>query len=209
MGDETLATPKAQCQLLKRQSITDDGLVSLKRRPEDSYQLPDNEIYKQDGDEYIVLEQRNIFVHVTSFKKGVYICVRQFFFNPMSLKWVPHKTGLNLSISEWRTLTNSHMQGLIRDAINQLEEGIPPTVKENLEHEMMHPTSWPIEITSEVMQHRYKLSPNKCAVIDRCYSPVNRVQVSLLQFDSDPEADPMVPTKGIHLSVDAWDKLSR
>ena len=119
--------PEAPRKLFKRRSLADDAsMVSLKRRPEDFYQLPLNDFYKPDPDQYIVLEEPNIFVHVNSFKKAVYVCVRQFSFNQLSLKWIPRKTGLNLTIAEWHTLTNNRMRGLIRDAINQLEEDIPP-----------------------------------------------------------------------------------
>lgn len=197
--------PKKDYRRRANPCYDEPNLISLKRRPEDFYGLPENAIYKIPED-FVPLGEEGVFIAIRPFKNDMYVCVRKHSFNQISLKWVPSPIfGLNLTLQEWELMSSERMIGLVRDAISQLEEYRGPIPKDNLEHELAYPTSFPTHIKDNIMQHRHEFSHGKFIVIDRHYSPTNAIQVSLLKFELNQNAcDPLQPQKGIHLSLDTW-----
>jgi hypothetical protein len=201
--------PNAPKKVLKRRSALsedDTSVQALKRRPDDFFALRPNTLYVPDPSLFVVIGDPNIFVAINKYKENLYICIRSFVYNQLSLRWFPSKKGLNLNQDEWAVLMNPRMIALIQDAIEQEESNTPPKVKESEAEELADPTSWPTEVMEGTFQHRHDLSAYKKVIVDRIYSPKGKVQVSLLQFD-DAVPDPLSPSKGIHLSVECWQTL--
>jgi hypothetical protein len=205
--------PKKKSSAGKRARVLEQDEASfhaLKRRPEDFYSRTVNNFYRPDPEEFILIGQPSVFVTVKLFKRAVYICIRSYHFNQVELKWIPTRTGLNLSNAEWNKLCNPRMRGLVRDAVDQVVNNRGPVPKSSLQREIECPTSFPEEVAPGIHQHRHDLSATKKIVIDKHYSAMKGIQVSLLQFDDATEhqiQDPLRPIKGIHLSLSTWKKL--
>lgn len=163
--------------------------------------------YKPDPAKFLVIGSPNIFVNVQEFKSAVYVSIHMFTYDQVLLNWVPCRIGLYLASEEWQKLCHPRMIGLIADAIDQEINFRAPIVKRYLRDELAQPTSYPEQISGDSFHHRHDISFNKSVVVCRDYSPKREVTISLIQFERSGLWEAPKPQKGIHLSVDAWNKL--
>lgn len=180
-----------------------------KKRVGRLYVMTAENYYRPNPDEYVGIGEPNIFATVKVFKKDIYVCIRAYHFSQVDLCWIASKTGLNLTLDEWARICRPRMQGLVADAIAQLDQHRGPIQKLTMEEELLSPTSYPELIKENVYQHRHDLSLAKKIVVSTSYAPDNEIRVSLLQFDSTGLEEVFTPKKGIHLPVYMWQNLCK
>jgi len=155
---------------------------------------------------------RNRFVSVQTFCEKVYVCIREHRYNSAVDKWLPTRTGLNLTAADWQRYKHYRTSGLIRSALEQEVDEIPPQWKPNQEHEELEPTSWPESAPGNTTLHRIVIAPvsNKCVIVSRIYSSNSEVCVSFLQFPAaETGHQQLIPLKSIHLSLDEYEALKK
>jgi len=125
-------------------------------------------------------------------------------------KWLPTRTGLNLTAADWQRYKHYRTSALIRSALEQEVDDVPPQWKPNQEHEEIEPTSWPESAPGNTTLHRIVIAPvsNKCVIVSRIYSSKSDVCVSFLQFPpADSGHQQLKPLKGIHLTMHEYEAL--
>jgi len=179
-------------------------LASLVRRPEDFFETT---AASPPYAEMLPIGNNGQYVMVKTFNETVYVCIRNYYYKEDLQRWLPSRTGLNLTCDEWKTFMSYRTGMLVQDAIYQETNRTEPTVKGNQMHEEQEPTSWPETMLDGTTLHRICISvaANKFVVVSRRYSRFGDVMVSFLQY---PDATADVHDKGIHLSLHTYKCLA-
>ena len=180
--------------------------VCLVRRPEE---FIDNAAASPPYAEMMAIGNNGQYVVVKSYNGCLYVCIRNYYYKEALQRWMPSRTGLNLTFAEWKSFRSYRTTMLIENAKYQEVHRCEPPFKGNEMHEEQEPTSWPSELSDGTTIHRIPLSEtptNKYVVVSRHYSAFEDVMVSFVQL-SDESSE--IPDKGIHLSMYTYECLQK